>query len=293
MKSVRAPEIACLAVLAAAVTWAACARWPERLWGRGAPDRLFPVLIGGKVGYIDRTGKLVLPARFDPTCDPQVDAVTMATPDPYVDWRIRWARDFHEGRCAVSLNGKMGYIDTRGRPVSKESFDAAEDFSDGLARIRRNGRYELLDRAGRVVLQPAPSRIGPFHRGLAWARLHGKMGMIDTAGRWVVRPQFARAYRLPGGRSVVRNGRKTGVVDDTGRIILAPQFRSVRTAGNEIFAMEKPRNWAVMDRKGRRLFRLSADRIGKRFSEGLLAVRRNEKWGYIDRCGEWVWKPTR
>jgi len=291
MKSVRAPEIACLAVLSAAATWAACSRWPEPIWGAGGPDRLFPVLIGGKVGYIDRTGRLVLPAKFDPTCDPQVDAVTMATPDPYVDWRIHWARDFHEGRCAVRLGEKMVYIDTRGRRVCDELFDSAEDFSQGLARIGRSDKHGLLDTAGRVVLQPAFDRIHPFHEGLAWALRGGKMGMIDTAGRWVVRPQFRRAYRLPSGRSIVQNGSKRGVVDDAGRIILAPQFRYVWPAGDDVFVREKPGRWRVMDRKGRLLFRLSAECIRKPFSGGLLAVRRNGKWGYVDRSGKVVIAP--
>jgi len=288
MKSVRAPEIACLAVLAAAVTWAACARWPERLWGRGAPDRLFPVLIGGKVGYIDRTGKLVLPARFDPTCDPQVDAVTMATPDPYVDWRIRWARDFHEGRCAVRLGDKMGYIDTRGRLVSDELFDSAEDFCDGLARIGRDGEYGLINRAGRIVVRPVFYRMERFGEGLAWVWWRGKYGMIDTAGDWVVRPQFGLASGKDGGLAVVRNGGKWGAVDGAGRVIVPVEFRHVRTAGDAVLVTDKRGHLGVMDRRGHLLFRLLAERVGRGFSEGLLAVRRDGKWGYVDRSGKAV-----
>ncbi len=290
MKSVRAPEIACLTVLAVTVTWAACARWPEPIWGRGAPDRLFPVLIGGKVGYIDRTGRLVLPARFTTTCDPQVDAVTMASPDPYVDWRIHWARDFREGRCAVLLGEKVGFIDTQGRGVSKERFEWGGEFRDGFAPIGRSRKFGLIDRAGRLVIPPVFDRMGPFHEGLARARLGGKTGMIDTSGRFVVERRPERVSRRRDGLAAVKRKGKWGYVDRSGKVVIDAQFASAGEFSEGLAAVSKGGLYGYIDRSGRVAIDLkSAD--ARPFSGGMARVSTGRGWGCIQRDGTVAIRP--
>ncbi|MDE7413690.1 MAG: WG repeat-containing protein, partial [Muribaculaceae bacterium] len=54
-------------------------------------DGLAPVKIGGKKGFIDKSGELVIPAKYD-------DA---------------W--NFSDGLALVKIGGKWGYIDKSGR----------------------------------------------------------------------------------------------------------------------------------------------------------------------------------
>src|ERR1700693_1991299 len=72
---------------------------------------LFPVEKAGKFGYIDRTGKIIIPLQFD------------------------GANEFHEGLALVTANGKKLFIDTTGRVVIKPDFDIVYDFSEGLAAV--------------------------------------------------------------------------------------------------------------------------------------------------------------
>lgn len=76
-------------------------------------SRLFPVTRGGKVGYIDRTGRLVIAPRYGGPGAP-----------------------FSEGLAVVrDSKGDYGYIDATSRGVIKPRFNTADDFSGGLARV--------------------------------------------------------------------------------------------------------------------------------------------------------------
>lgn len=68
--------------------------------------------IGGKWGYIDGTGKQVIPLQFD------------------------LANNFSEGLAAVEVKNKCGYINKIGAVIVKPQFSSCKDFSQGLAAIK-------------------------------------------------------------------------------------------------------------------------------------------------------------
>jgi WG containing repeat len=80
------------------------------------------VSVGGKYGYIDRSGKMVIPPQF------------------------KEAGSFSEGLAIIRLNDKeWGYIDTSGKLViNGEEFGLAREFSEGLAAVTgKNDKYGL------------------------------------------------------------------------------------------------------------------------------------------------------
>ncbi len=86
-------------------------------------EALARVKVQGKVGYVDTTARLVIPARFDQ------------------------GNDFHDGRCLVLEGDAWRYIDVRGFVVAKggthatDAWNDAEDFHGGLARVHIGGAY--------------------------------------------------------------------------------------------------------------------------------------------------------
>jgi hypothetical protein len=59
-----------------------------------------------------------------------------------------WAHSFSKGLALVELNGKWGYIDTKGALVIPGVYDKVCGFSEGFASVKLNGRYGRIDTKG-------------------------------------------------------------------------------------------------------------------------------------------------
>ena len=85
---------------------------------------------GTKFGWVDKSGKFVIPLQFDATYG------------------------FHDGRALVQRGGKWGYIDKSGKYVISPQFEATTGFIAGLARVQKAGQWFYIDKTGRTVAKP-------------------------------------------------------------------------------------------------------------------------------------------
>ena len=85
----------------------------------------------GKWGFIDKTGKEVIPCKWED------------------------AKDFSEGLVSVmDTNGKYGFIDKTGKVVIPCQWQDAEDFSNGMGRVQdvANKKWGFIDKTGKVII---------------------------------------------------------------------------------------------------------------------------------------------
>lgn len=85
-------------------------------------EGLAPVVIDSKLGYIDKTGKMVIPAKYD-------------YDSPY---------NYSEGLIPVIIDGKIGYINDQDEILIEPVFDMADSFNEGLARISVSGKTGFI-----------------------------------------------------------------------------------------------------------------------------------------------------
>ncbi|HWG18935.1 MAG TPA: WG repeat-containing protein [Terracidiphilus sp.] len=100
-------------------------------WG-DFTDGLSRWLFGAKYGFIDRTGKTVIPPQFDLTFG------------------------FSEGLAAVQVGGKWGFVDTTGKTViPPQDFSDVKPFHNGLSRVVvKNAGVGYIDRTGKFIWGP-------------------------------------------------------------------------------------------------------------------------------------------
>lgn len=96
---------------------------------KGFDDQpLFPVIVDGYYGYMDRTGKIVIQPQFGE------------------------AGDFYEGLAKVNKNMKWGFIDKTGKIVIPLKYYAVDNFSEGLAAVcNEKWQWGFIDKTGKLV----------------------------------------------------------------------------------------------------------------------------------------------
>jgi hypothetical protein len=185
-------------------------------------DGLAKVKKGDKFGYVDKTGRFVIEARFAD------------------------AEDFSDGLAAVrtessfsSLEGsdesatKYGFVDKTGKFVIAPKFDGVESFSEGLAAVNIGDKYGYIDKTGKLVIPARFDSVFPFSEGLAKVVIGDKSGFIDAKGKMVISLRFEHSgfgnsinYNgFKGGLAPVEVNKKTGYIDKTGKMIIAAKYR--------------------------------------------------------------------
>lgn len=155
----------------------------------------------GKWGYIDTSGKLVIPHQYD------------------------MAFGFAAKIAPVRLSQKYGYIDRTGKWVIEPSFEMVDDFQDGVSNAWRNGKFGYVDENG--VYHDSTSG----HPGLSFAdgaalvkayqpdsEYYARWGFIKSDGSWLVKPEYDHANPFQNGVGYVYKNGKVGKVTVTGKI---------------------------------------------------------------------------
>jgi hypothetical protein len=217
---------------------------------------------------------------------------------------------FSEGLAPVTVNGKVGFIDTKGRMVIQPRFDATSEFSEGRALVWIDGGCAYIDKAGVYVVPPGvyPEEF-EFSEGLAGVEVDEAgatlWGFIDRSGAVVIRPQFQNVGSFSEGLAAAQtsNGGKGGwgYIDKTGRWVIQPQFYSADSFSQGLAAAAvsldrvEGAQWGFIDKSGAWVVSPHFGAAG-RFSEGLAWATEaaQDTWGhtgFIDRAGKWVIPP--
>jgi hypothetical protein len=135
-------------------------------------DVLIPRYDNTVRGYVDATGRLVIPGK---------NFQTMGV--------------FREGRAPISISGRFGYIDADGNVVIEPRFTVAHPFSEGLAAVRDEaGRTGYIRRDGSWAVEPLwLEEAHPFAAGRARVKLNGHYGFLDATGQFIIPPKYLRA----------------------------------------------------------------------------------------------------
>ncbi|HMG72574.1 MAG TPA: WG repeat-containing protein [Pyrinomonadaceae bacterium] len=259
---------------------------------------LFPVDKDGKWGFIDRTGKIVIPLQFDSANDfhEGLALVTANGKKLFVDASGRVVitpqfdivDDFSEGLAAVNIGqtripslgvisnpGKWGYIDKTGKLVVPLKFTHAEDFSEGLAGINYGDRDHggFIDHTGKILFElPLDVTLG-FHEGMVGVLLSGMVTYFDRTGKKIPTPTDygPKSNSFSEGLVPISIKGKWGFMDRIGKLTIEPQFEDAEGFSEGL---------APVKVKGETVW-CPANTSGDRAGSSMM-------YGYIDKTGKMV-----
>ncbi|HYX30966.1 MAG TPA: WG repeat-containing protein [Pyrinomonadaceae bacterium] len=335
--------------------------------------QLFAVAKDGQYGFIDRTGKIVIPLQFD-SASPFSEGLALVTLKDkkfFIDTtgvmfeaKFDIIKEFSEGLAAVNIGekripniglisdpGKWGYIDKTGKLVIPMKFTHAESFSEGLAAISEGDRGAFIDHEAKTVFEvpldvtlgfregiagvlykgtlayfdrtgkqiSPPLDYGPsshsFSEGLVPVGIKGKTGFMDRTGKIVIAAQFEDAEDFREGLAPVkvrsdettwcpreasgsRKGftMKWGYIDKTGKVVIPPQFESAAPFSEGLAAINQCDEGFFIDKSGKKIM-LGDFRYVSPFAAGLSRVdvmtKDGLRWGLIDKTGKVIWGPSK
>jgi hypothetical protein len=240
--------------------------------------------LDGLCGYVDASGKLVIPRHFT-----QVEPFAIRGPAL--------------GRARVSIGGKWGVNNTRGEEILPVQYDAVQRFDrDGLVQMAAQGKVGLVDAEGTTL---AAARYDAVQKspwpGRTSVALNGKWGVLDEKGNEAIPLRFDAPFQRSGYRGLAQtqlDGR-TLLLNRQGQEIQPPDFAMAErfaTASLLPYARtgkDKTPLYGYVDQRGivaiEPRFTAAAD-----FSQGLAAVEFGGKqgfWGYVDTKGQIVIQP--
>lgn len=179
-----------------------------------AGQQLLPFYQDGKYGYIDLTGKVVLPPTFE------------------------FAKEFKDGLAIVQKEGKYGFINKEGKLLIDYRYDNAFDFSEGRAVVELNGKYGLIDVTGNYVLAPQFEDIGPFSDGLAYVQSDTGYQYYTLEGSIAFSSVFDEAFTFKNGLAHVKIGTKDGYIAPDGSFVVSVNKGEIRRFSTSVFVHE-------------------------------------------------------
>ncbi len=286
---IKTGAIASVILIACLITSGARGQQPESI-------SLFSVQQAGKFGFVDRTGKIVIPLQFD------------------------GASEFHEGLALVTAKGKKLFIDTTGRVVIKPDFDIVDDFSEGLAAVNIGqkripniglisdpGKWGYIDKTGKLAIPLQFTHAEDFREGLAAVTDGDRGGFIDHTGKILFNVPLDVTLGFHEGVAGVLWKGTVSYYDRTGRKIpISSDYGPKSNSFSEgLVPIEIKGKWGFSDKAGQLVIAAQFEDADN-FSDGLAPVKIKGEvvwcprdadgnrsgsmmlWGYIDKTGKLV-----
>ena len=272
--------------------------------GKGV--ELYPVRIGKKSGYINRTGAIAIKTEFRFCGSFMGDRARVAS-------NLLWAGDSGHVRGDQATGVRLGFVDRSGRIVVEPRFWAAEAFSEGLASVGVKAelgqqsvvRRGFIDSKGKFIVPPRFSRTGSFSEGMArvmlgggWQRfargprvvfheVNGDWGYVTKDGKIAITTRFSEAGDFREGLAYARPTAAWGFIDTKGKIAIPPQFDETGNFKEGLVKVKAGLRWGYVKNNGEYLIEPIFDDATD-FSGGFARVSINDKWGCIDKKGKLI-----
>lgn len=219
------------------------------------------VTLNDKSGFVDKTGKTVIPLIYD--------NVKYGFRNGMAPVNKGATRD----RIMGMHGGYWGFINKEGKEVIPFKFDGVESYANELIAVKSGNLWGYIDRKGREIIKPRYTWINDFSEGFA------------TGRRYLTNEELTAIGKNPATDKV----EAWTFFDSKGTEIIPPKYNAMHPPTDGLLlvtilpAPYQPEKYGYLDKKGRVVIEIKYDG-SYGFSEGLASVynREENKWGYID-----------
>lgn len=191
-------------------------------------------------------------------------------------------------------DGKYQYVDAATlQPVFPGTFDMAQPFRSGIALAETRGhQHQYLLPSGQPAMNITFDEGNSFRGDRAVIYRNGLSELINKRGETIQPRENVQEWTIAEGRAViVDKAGKAGYIDvESGLQTVAVVYEAARAYSEGLAAVRQNNKWGFIDKSGKNIVPAIYDDVTA-FSEGLAGVRVNNKWGAIDMNGRMVISP--
>jgi len=232
---------------------------------------LAPVIENGKWGFINTSGDVVVPLRYN------------------------YVQPFKEGLAKFIENDKHGFLDKNGNVAIEPTFESLLSFGNGLASFKEGEKWGAIDINGQQVISPISEYPQYFQDGLA--KVYGDydsdvysgypISYINTKGKAINPVAYDDGGLFYEGLSWVRKNNKYGFINKINDTMIPFVYDSAGSFKNGLALVSKDEKHGFINKDNDIVIPLIYDRADY-FSEDLALIKKNGNWGYINLSGSTV-----
>lgn len=247
----------------------------NELGGFSSTCKLSSAKTADKWGFIDLTGKFVIPEKYEAV--------------------VGFGKENH---CSVKLNGKWGLIDNHGKVLIDFKYDESLYFQNGYSKCKKNGLVGILSLNGSESVPCQYKDSWFIKNGLLAVESNGKWGFIDVSGKVVIPFKYNHTNEdFEQDHICLDDEENTYIISKTSEILATFKDKNlyrIRTGEDGVYDLYLIRNKTapykkgVVNKKGEIIFPIDYQDVGHCFNQGLIKVKKSDKWGFGDINGKLV-----
>lgn len=262
-------------------------------------EELYRIQVGGKCGFINKKGKLIIDPQFDnafwffgdSVCYAQIgdqkglinmQGEFVVQLDTAINWVYRFENDM---ATFITKSGKFGIINKLGEIILPACF--LDISQDGYGFIVKDtlGKSGYVNKSGEFIVPCKYNEVGHYSEGRIVVKTGEKYGYVDSLGTWVIDSIFDEARTFGDGLARVKINGRWKFIDINGKSDDSKSFDEILTGfgNNRAFVMNENKI-NLIDKGSRIIAQLEVDSV-KGFRNKLAPYKKNGKWGIIDSMG--------
>jgi hypothetical protein len=262
---------------------------------------------GNRTGVIDMEGRIVIAADYD---------------------QLHIDDNRFIGSVDVGNKNRWVILDKRGKKITDKHYEYIGPFNKNFYPVRIRGFWGALDATGKEIITCVHDSLIEQTGDRVVVKFKGEYGIINLDQHWIITPQVNRLQLINDERYFEFGGKTTFLKSFSGRIIYFSDNRldavggyireqlpsgahwlinmdgiiidrsnqpdkteKIFTESEGLRAIHKDGKYGFIDEAGRLRIANRYEDV-KHFSDGLAAIRIREKWGFIDHLEKLVVQPV-
>lgn len=253
---------------------------------------------GKQNGFINIKGEVVVEPKYSMVYDFQLDLIVVGKNNGFLNLLNQEGKeiveDIYSSDVTLSFNNKLakvkkklkyGFIDLNGNEVIKCKFSGVEDFRCSISVFKEKKLYGCINKLGEIIVEPKYDKINGFANTISLQNSNSYNMAYDSA----IKNAFMNLeYSNTDARSIVSIGSSYGLIDTNGMEVIPLIFDDFDYyPKEEAYKVKKRNDYGFVDIQGNELV-VPQFKMARNFSNGLAAIKINEKWGFVNKSGKVV-----